>query len=190
MHKVSVVTAATTYPVTLPEVKLHLNISSSTKDSYIDTLISAATTNIERYLNRALITQTWKVFYDCFHNEMKIPFGALQSVTHVKYYSQSATLTTWATSQYWVVSQTDPGYVRKAYDVSFPELQNGRPNAIEIQFVCGYGLAASVPEDIKHAIKLLVTDYYENRGTVVIGTVSKIPSYLTDLIHTYRLYNF
>jgi uncharacterized phiE125 gp8 family phage protein len=188
MHKTVVVTPAATYPVTLPEVKLHLNISSSTKDSYIQTLISAATSNIERYLNRALITQTWKVFYDCFHEEMKIPFGALDTVTHIKYYNQEATQTTLATSQYWVVSQTDPGYIKRAYDVNYPELQNGRPNAIEIQFVCGYGEAEDVPEDIKHAIKLLVTDYYENRGTVVIGTVSKIPSYLTDLIHSYKLY--
>jgi uncharacterized phiE125 gp8 family phage protein len=188
MHNFEVVTAATSYPVSVTEAKAHLNITSSTKDNYIEGLVKTATLNIERYLNRKLITQTWKVYYDDFCHVMQIPFGSLQSVTHVKYYNQEATQTTLASTNYWVVKETDPGYIKRAYDVTYPEVQNGRPNAVEIQFVCGYGAATDIPEDIKHAIKLLVTDYYENKGTVVLGPVNKIPSYLIDLIHSYKLY--
>jgi uncharacterized phiE125 gp8 family phage protein len=57
--------------------------------------------------------------------------------------------------------------------------------------VVGYGLSGtSVPEEIKHAIKLLITDMYENRGTVVMGSVAKIPNYITDIIHSYKIYSF
>jgi uncharacterized phiE125 gp8 family phage protein len=57
--------------------------------------------------------------------------------------------------------------------------------------VVGYGLSGtSVPEEIKHAMKLIITDMYENRGTVVLGSVAKIPNYITDLIHSYKIYHF
>jgi uncharacterized phiE125 gp8 family phage protein len=189
MHNFEVVTSATSLPVTAAEAKAHLNISSSTKDVYIETLVKVATSNIERYLNRALITQTWNVYYNDFCPRMYLPFGSLQSVTHIKYRDSTGAQVTVSSSDYWVVKETDPAYIQQGYDTTYPEVQNGRPNAVEIQFVCGYGDATDVPEDIKHAIKLLVTDYYENRGTVVLGNVSKIPSYLIDLIHSYKLYN-
>jgi len=55
----------------------------------------------------------------------------------------------------------------------------------------GYGDAVTdVPEEIRHAIKLLMTDLYENRGTIVLGTVNRIPQYIIDLIHSYRIYTF
>jgi uncharacterized phiE125 gp8 family phage protein len=189
MHNYDIVTPATTYPVPVSEVKDHLNISSSTRDNYIQGLVKTATSSTERFLNRKLMTQTWVVYYDNFCDVMRIPFGTLQSITHVKYYDLDGELQTLDPANYWVVKETDPGYIKRGYDVTYPEVQYGRPNAVEIQFVCGYGSSADVPEDIKHAIKLLVTDYYENRGTVVLGNVSKIPSYLIDLIHSYKLYS-
>lgn len=190
MHNYELVTAATTYPVTMTDVKnQHLNITSSTKEAYIESLIMVATKNVERYLNRALITQTWKVYYNDFCHRMYIPFGSLQSITHVKYWDNTGVQQTVSASDYWVVKETDPGYIQQGYDTTYPEVQYGRPNAVEIQFVCGYGDANAVPDDIKHAIRLLVTDYFENRGTVVLGNVSKIPNYLIDLIHSYKLYN-
>lgn len=193
MHKTVQVIAPGTEPLTTAEAKTHLNVSGTSQDTYISTLITTARKQVETYLRRALITQSWKVYYDCWHYELLIPFGSLTTVTSVKYYDLDGTLQTWATSNYWTVTTTDPGKIVRAYDVTFPELQYGRPDAIEIAFTCGYGAAVDVPEDIKHGIKLLIGNYYENRGDVVIGagyTVGKIPSFITDLLHSYKLYQF
>lgn len=202
MHKTVLVTAPSSEPVTLTEAKTHLNVSGTSKDTYITSLIVAARGQIERYLNRALITQSWKVYYDCWHHEMLIPFGRLQiagaspgpASPVVKYYNLSGTLTTLTESDYyWVVTTTDPGRIVRKYDATYPELQYGRPDAIEIAFTAGFGSAASaIPDEIKHAMKLLITNYFEHRGDVVLGsqTVGKIPSYITDLIHGYKLYEF
>jgi uncharacterized phiE125 gp8 family phage protein len=35
---------------------------------------------------------------------------------------------------------------------------------VQIRFVAGYGTAADVPQEVKHAILLRVADLYEHRG--------------------------
>lgn len=193
MHKTVLVAGPIVEPITTQEAKTHLNIKSSTHDTYIDSLRVTARKQIERYLNRALITQSWKVYYDCWHYQLLIPFGSLSEVTTVKYYNIGGTLTTLTEADYyWVVTTTDPGRIVRKYDATYPELQYGRPDAIEIAFTAGYGAtSAAIPDEIKHAMKLLIGDMFEHRGQVVIGDrVSKIPSYITDLIHSYKLYQF
>lgn len=205
MHKTVLVTAPTVEPLTTTEAKTHLNITSSTYDTYIGTLITAARRQIERYLNRALITQSWKVYYDCWKHELLIPFGNLQVNTYavgppevlaspvVKYYNTDGILTTLTESTYyWVVTTSDPGRIIRKYDATYPELQYGRPDAIEIAFTAGYGAAASaIPDDIKHAMKLLIGNYFEQRADIVVADrVDRVPSYITDLIHSYKLYRF
>lgn len=193
MHKTVLVTAPAIEPLEVSEAKTHLNVTSSTHDTYIGTLIATARRQIERYLNRALITQSWKVYYDRWQHELLIPFGSLSAVSTVKYYNTEGTLTTLTENDYyWIVTTTDPGRIVRKYDATYPELQYGRPDAIEIAFTAGYGAtSAAIPDEIKHAMKLLITDMYEHRGQVVVGDrVGKIPDYITDLIHSYKLYQF
>lgn len=197
MHKTVLVSPPAAEPITLTEAKSHLNVTSSTKDTEITSLITTARRVIERYLNRAILTQTWKVYADCWKNEMKIPYPRLQSITHVKYYNVDGVQQTLATSQYWVITSDEPGRIVRKYDVTYPELQYGRPDAIEIQYVAGWlATAASpdygvVPDEIKHAIKLLITNYFEHKGDIMIGhVVHKIPRHITDLIHSFKIYEF
>ncbi len=175
-------------PVTIDEARDHLRISGQTDE--VTRLIKAARGPIERYLNRALITQTWDAYYDYWCDEFKLPYPPLQTVDSVKYINSSGTETTLAPSQYWVTNNEPAALVRR-YDTVWPQLQLGRPQAIKIGVTVGYGdEVTDVPEEIRHAIKLLMTDLYENRGTVVLGAVSKIPNYIIDMIHSYRIYTF
>jgi uncharacterized phiE125 gp8 family phage protein len=204
VHKTELVTAPAVELLTVSEAKAHLRFTSSSKDAEITRMIKAFRVNIERYLHRALITQTWKVYYDRWCNEMRIPFGNLQLVTGsvdpvvekrplIKYRDLDGTLTELdEDDHYWVVKSTDPACIVRKYDATFPELQYGRPDAIEITFKCGYGDAATaVPEDIIHALKVMLTDYFEHPGSIVIGDrVNKIPDHITALIHNYKLYEF
>lgn len=197
MHKTVLVTPPAAEPITLTEAKAHLNVTSSTLDTYITGLITTVRRSIERYLNRAILTQTWKVYADCWKSEMVIPYPRLQSVTHVKYYDINGTQQTLATDQYWVVASDEPGRIVRREDVTYPELQHGRPDAIEIQYVAGWlATAASpdfgvIPDEIKHAMKVMLTNYFEHKGDVVLGNVvHKIPQHVTDLIHSYKIYQF
>lgn len=186
-----IVTPPASEPVTLSEAKAQLSVTSSAHDTRITSLITMARRQVERYLKRALITQTWKVYYNCFHAVMELPYPPLQSVTHVKYYDDSGTLQTLSSDLYWEDLASEPGKIVRKYDAVYPELLAGRPNAVEIQYVAGYGDADDVPEEIRHAILMLVTDYFDNRGEVVVGSMAqRIPGFIKDLVHDYRMYSF
>lgn len=202
MHKTVLVSGPAIEPVTLTEAKTHLNVSGTSKDTHITGLISTARGQIERYLHRALITQSWKVYYDRWCSELLIPFGKLQiagaspgpASPVVKYRATDGTLTTLTESDYyWVVTTTDPARIVRKYSVTYPELQYGRPDAIEIAFTAGFGSAASaVPDDIRHAIKELVAFYFTKRGDDDQDKrpITTMPEHVIALIHTYKLYEF
>lgn len=182
-------TAPAVEPVLLADAQAHLRVTGQADE--VTRLIKASRGVVERYLQRSLITQTWDVFYNNWCDELRLPFPPIQSVTHIKYYDTNGTLQTLPTNQYWL-TKGDPGYIVKAYNTVWPQLQDGRPDRIVIRIVCGYGAAGtSVPEEIKQAMKLIMTDMYENKGTVstIFGT-SKIPNYVADLIHSYKIYDF
>lgn len=178
-------TPPTSEPVTVADANHHLKVTG--EDTYVESLIITARMMVERYLNRSLITQTWTAYSDCWGEGLCLPYPPLISVTHVKYYDLDGVLRTLSSSNYWVNTFSQPGDVKFVYGFTPPELQYGRPNSIEVEYVAGY---AEVPEPICHAIKILLTDMYEHRGQYVIGNnANKIPGYIIDLIHTYKMYN-
>jgi uncharacterized phiE125 gp8 family phage protein len=204
MHKTEHVDGPDVELITLDEAKEHLRFRSDSKNDEITRMIKAIRQSIERYLKRALITQEWKVYYNCWASELKIPFGNLQLRAAsedpvvekrplIKYYDLEGDLTTLDESvYYWIDNKSDPAKIIRKYDATYPELQYGRPNAIEITFLCGYGDdPEDVPEDIIHALKVMLTNYFENPGSVVVGNVvNEIPGHIKNLLHDYRLYDF
>lgn len=192
----AVLTTAPAYePVTLLEAQTQLKRTGEA--TYLNSLIKTARMMVERYLNRSLILQTWTAYSNRWGYELCLPYPPLLSVTSVKYYDLNGNLQTLATSNYWVNEKDQPGEIKYVFDFTPPELQYGRPNSIEVVFKAGYVATgteavqqAAVPEPIKHAIKILITDMYEHRGQYVIGSISnKLPGYIIDLIHSYKIYN-
>jgi len=190
LHKVVITSGPSVEPLSVEEANTHLHVSG--QDTYVSTLITVARRSIERFLNRTLITTTYKAYADKWDSVITLPYPTLQTVTSVKYYAPDGILTTLnPTDNYWVVNTDEPGQIIRKYDVTYPDLQDGKPDAIEIIYIAGYGLAVDVPADIKHAMKLLIANYYEQRSDVVVGTnATKIPNYITDLIHSYKIYKF
>ena len=183
--KYKLVTAPASLPLTVNEVKEHLRITNTGEDNYINNLIKTATKSTEKYLNRALLTQTYDLYLDRWENVIQLPFPPLVSVTSVTY-NVNQTL---ATSLYKVVNSAEPGYIQRAYDTSYPTLDN-IPDAIVIRYICGYGEdAEDIPEDIRHALLLQVGDMYAHRETMLSDTrVFILRKYLYDLIHPYKIY--
>uniref|UniRef100_A0A6M3K9B5 Putative head-tail connector n=1 Tax=viral metagenome TaxID=1070528 RepID=A0A6M3K9B5_9ZZZZ len=138
------VTPPTYFPVAIDEAKKHLRVDYSSDDAYITGLIAAATDKVEGYLRRRLVTQTWKIFLDEWPaGDIVLPFGKLQSVTHVKYTDTDGTQSTYyssAETTYMNIDiDSDPGRIKLNYGYSYPTASLSPDNPIEIQFVCGYG---------------------------------------------------
>lgn len=146
--KRTLVTPPVYYPLVLQQVKDHLNIDYSNDDSYLQSIIAVAAERAEQVTRRRLITQTWKLFLDKWPSgDIILPYGKLQSVTHVKYTDTAGDQTTWYDSSETTYANVDTdselGRIKLNYGQSYPSASLAPDNPIEIQFVCGYGAHAS-----------------------------------------------
>lgn len=183
----------TTEPITLVEAKAHLRVDFSDEDDYIDTLITSARRYCEAYCNRVFITQTWRQNENSWSNPIELKVNPVISVTSLKYYdSNEAQQTITDTSANMQKDlNSDVAKIYEGLTNTFPAI-GSTINPIEIITVCGYGAASAVPDDIKHAIKFMVSYFYENREGVNVPLNSaasdiKPPTAVKSLLTRYRV---
>lgn len=148
---------------------------STSEDSDLTDIIQAARENVEDICRRALITQTWDYYLDSFPpaNAFKLPFGNLQSVTHIKYTDSGGTQSTMtATTEYLVETNGEyPGRIVLPYGAAWPSFTPYPSNPIVTRFICGWTAASEIPRKIKSAIKMIITDLYLNREARSYGSM-------------------
>jgi uncharacterized phiE125 gp8 family phage protein len=169
-------------PVTLSEAKAHLRVDTTADDAYIGSLISAAREWCEQYLDRSLVHTQWVMRFDKFPPDgtMDIelprpPMATAGTATAVAltFTYENGTTATYSTASYRVDRDGVPGTVKTLYGQTWPpHLQDD--NAISVTWWGGYGASGtSVPAAIRHAMLMLVCFWYENRSTVLVGSISK-----------------
>ena len=181
-------TAPTSTVISLSEAKAFLRIDSDYDDdnTYITSLINVATSVVEEFTRRRLVTQTFNIFYDEFPSFIDLQIGDVASVTHIKYYDTDNSLQTLHPSNYDVDTKIRPGRIYQSETGDFPNTYE-RPNAVEVEFVVG-SAASDVPAPIVQAVYIIVGRYYENRQDVVMGTqVNELPLMVDHLLTPYRL---
>lgn len=183
-------TSATTLPVTLAQMKSHLNVSTTYDDSYITDLIAAATRYTEDKCNQCWITQTRTLKMQGFYDKryvryidetsweaiprytVVLPRGPVSSVTSVAYITSTGGSTTMPSSDY-SVSGDNPGRIAEAYNATWPDTRS-QQDSVTITYVAGHGSTqSSVPETVRHAIKMVAGHWYRNREAVMVGTITK-----------------
>lgn len=181
------VTPPTAEPIEVADAKDQLRLVVSDDDSYVEGLISVAREYVENFTERALLTQTWDVYLDKFpcHQHIELPLPPLQSVTSLKYLDGSGVEQTMDPMLYTVDAVSTPARIMLKPNAFWPLTYVG-PNSVIIRMVCGYADAASIPATIKHAIKFLVSHFYENRAPIVIttGVAREIPVAVESLLTT------
>ena len=165
-------TIPTDLPITLEDAKDHLSIYDAEHDGYVNLLIQAATDMVEQITMRRLFTQTWIAYFDDWPTSdyIRLPFGQLQSVTSVLYLDSDQDVNTVSSSEYTADTTSEPGRVVLNYGESWPSDTLHTSNPIYIEFVCGYTSQELIPPRIQQAIKLKISDMWENRETYVVGT--------------------
>ena len=133
------------------------------------------------------MTQTWDYYLDAFPEEdyIVIPFGNLQDVTSITYTDSDGNTTTMTADTDYVVEKNGEGLGRVVLpnDTEWPTATLKTSNPIVIRFVCGWTSASLVPESIKTAIKMLISDLWENRES---QTYSVVPGSLYVENATYQ----
>ena len=181
-------------PVSLAEAKAHLRVTHTDDDAYITALIDAATRHLDgRHgtLNRALITQSWKLKIDrfpvfCGHEgwpyAIELPFPPLLSVASVKYLDPNGAEQTLANTEYTVETSQFVGRILIGYGKSWPAIQCV-PGAVRIDFTAGFGPASTdVPMPIRQAMLMFIAHLYEIRSID-----ADMPRAIDALVAPYRL---
>lgn len=154
--------------------------TNTTADPLLSRLVTGARTAAERITRRALVTQTWDLFLDAFPAwEIGIPKPPLQSVTSITYVDTDGVTQTLAADQYQVDIKSEPARIVPAFGVVWP-VTRWQPNAVTVRFVCGYGVAASVPAGIKNWMLVRIKQMYDNRDATVPGALSEFPRAFVD----------
>ncbi len=174
-------------PITLSEAKLFLRVDSTIEDAIITALIKAARQYVENYTWRPLCTQIWKLNLD--KSDVKEYIGIsqapVQSITHIKYFDESKVQQTLSTGSYQADVLNEPARVKINTIPGIFDMMN----ACEIQFVCGYGVAASVPESIKQAMLLMIGHWYEHREAVTVSGskgMQPVPMAVQAILEPYK----
>jgi uncharacterized phiE125 gp8 family phage protein len=181
------------YPVSLAEMRGHLGITrpdDTARDAVITGRIVSATQWCEHYTRSAFVTQTWTGYADRFHDEIKLR-GPLLAVQEIRYIDDQGASQILPDEQY----EVDRVLMRAlpAYGLNWPA-NRIQPNAVQIDYICGYGepdstaeeSVAAVPETIKDALRFIVGQWEQFQSSIE-GVVRPftIPNAAKQLLEPY-----
>jgi len=178
----NLVTPPALEPITLDEAKAHLRVEHDLDDQLIESLISSATNSVELTLNRALINQTWVHTFDKFPGVLTCDLQAgVSSITSITYQDTANVQQTLPADVYELTGGTVSGF-RLAYGKEWPSVLDHK-DSVSVTVVVGYGATRhDVPQAIRQAMLLLIGNWYENRESTVIGTITAQLPHAVDLL--------
>lgn len=184
-------TAAVSEPVSLGRVKRSLGLDNVIDyDTTLQELIASASQAVSNDLGRALTTTTYTLYLDKWPGRIiQLPYPPLIAVDSIKYYADSdSTLTTYASSNYTVAKEGEPGLIALNESKDWPDLMDRGVNPIEIQFQAGYGADTDdVPPAIQAAVTMTAAYFFEQPLPVITGTIStELPLSVSRLINSER----
>ncbi len=169
-------------PITAAEVKSFLRVTTSADDALIQSLCSRARLIAERLTGRCIIKQSLYAWWDFVPGKrldwwdgvkegpiggerassVEIPRPPLISVSEVCAFNDDDSQVVLDPSAYFldITDQDLPGRVVLRLGATWPVFTRNA-NGFRITFIAGY---ATVPEDIRHALILIASWLYKNRG--------------------------
>ncbi len=169
-------------PITAAEVKVHSRVSGAAEDPLLTQLIGAARRRAEADTKLAFVTQAWTWYLDAFPRFFELPLNPVQSVTAIKYLDDAGVEQTLDSAVYRSDLFSRPARVTTDFGQTWPT-SYPVANAVRLEFVAGFGTAADVPDNIKAGLYIAVNDLYDNRGSIVVGTVAaRLPQTALDLM--------
>jgi uncharacterized phiE125 gp8 family phage protein len=153
--------------VTLAEAKSHLRVDFDDDDTLITGLIAAACSTLEGSggLCGYSISETdyqLKLYppYHTHHCALKIPVPYIKEITEVKYFDTSNNEITANLNDWTFMADRFEGFL-------YPKIESwmgfySRWDAMTVKFTAGI---PNLPPEVKHAALLLISAYYDNRGS-------------------------
>tara|TARA_R100000654_G_scaffold1678_2_gene6107 strand:+ start:3995 stop:4567 length:573 start_codon:yes stop_codon:yes gene_type:complete len=173
--------------VSTADLKAFLRVTHSTEDALIESIRVAALAYVEQFCNIRIGDRTAIFHFSDFPDAVELPVGPINSITYVDYATGADTTARMSSSDYYVTDSRLPMIIKFK---NIPSVFADSYKKLQITVSLGY-TEATVPEGIKHAIKLLVSHMYDQRAPEVTGTITnKLKIGLESLLNPYRIISF
>lgn len=159
----SVTARSSLLPVSLEEAKQHLRVTGEEQETYIDSLLHAATEYVESATGRSFrvsetVTQSYSEWPSCFQFDRE-PVSAIESI---EYYSDGVLVEVDAENYRLVKSRNAAATLEWDANFSRPT-HDARADAIVITYTAGYETIdgeLGVPALAKHAVKMKLSEMF------------------------------
>ncbi len=176
----SVVTEASSFPVSLAEAKLHLRVDHSDDDTLISALIEAACRQVGDMVGRSMVAETWSVSVAPFSGDLVLPLNPVTGVTDMSYFDAAGVSQSLTITDFWLFADQFRAALRPKTGVSWPTLQD-RDDALTVEFTVG----SAINPALRAAILLFLTALYETRDATPSAVMELSPAF-TALINNQR----
>lgn len=184
------ITAPTAPPLTVEEVKIHLEETNSDRDDYILFLIWAAAGLCQKRTLRSLMPQTRETTLDAFpaNGFIELEYPPVRSIESVIYLDNNGIEQTVSPSSYRLDNASDEtnAFLAIGTGRQWPQTYN-EINAVRVRYLAGYEDAESIPAELRLWMKLIIGHMYANREAVGATLASVFP-YVDQFINSYRAY--
>lgn len=179
-------TAPVSEPVSLSELKIHIRVTHSNEDAYIQSLQVMARQACEDFLRKLIGVQSWQLRGSFPDNNADInisikPVTAVSSFSYINELGNSQALAL-ATDYRLIVDDIGQAIIRSKLS-AWPVTSESATEPVTIQLTAG---SNNIREPIKHAIKLLTGHYYENREAITPGALMELPLGVKRLLWPHR----
>lgn len=179
MATCELITEPTELPITLAQLKAHLQEVSDDQDEYLKELLKRSLDDAAGECSLAGGVGTYRYKTDRFpswpqltgeEKPITLPRGPAVSLTSVKYFDEDDAEQTMPSTDYWF----DAASGRIQPKTEWPDTMPGRPGAVTVLFTAGY-TAANVPKKFVQAVLLIAANHYRHRGDDDKGIAESIP---------------
>lgn len=185
-------TAAPAALLSLAEIKSHLGITDNQHDAQLLQMRLASASRLDGVdgtLNRALMSQTWRLTLDAFPLPgvgLRLPLPPTQSIVDIKYDDADDAEQTVVSTNYQLSTRLGLTSLILTPAGSWPAAVSDNAGVVRITFLAGYGSMSDVPAAIHAASLLQVGWLWEHRDEFIDGSVAKNPV-VENLTNPYKV---
>lgn len=186
MSKTSLTTAAAATPIVIADVNAHLKwddaASNTDVDSaaYLTTLIDRALDIAETETWSKFYTQTWAEYFDEFGDVIRPTLQPIQSISSITYTDTAGATQTLANTVYELGKENGRDVIRLKYNQLWPATRD-HADVVCANIIVGYGVAAAIPNALRHAMLMIVAALATHRG----DTDFELPKAARQLLSQY-----
>jgi uncharacterized phiE125 gp8 family phage protein len=198
MTNLRTIEAPTAEPLTLEEVRKTVRVSvdpntqTHTDDDLLSRLIIAAREYAEQFLNRTLTDAVYEYRKDRFDwHTIYLPVAPIKEIISVQYRDEEGVTQTLSSATYYLDDHPTAPAIRLVAGGSWPRTDR-RLSSVVITFRGAYSETDSpprpVPESIKHAMRMMIAHWYENRESTGPSSLAELPQGPKFLMSPFRLF--